>query len=69
MHPQPRTRMVVVSMRTSIHSELPEQPGIPARNGFTVYNALTLVPNSFGHHRRRIEALTNPVELAKPPPA
>jgi hypothetical protein len=56
-------------MRTSIHSELPEQPGIPARNGFTVYNALTLVPNSFGHHRRRIEALTNPVELAKPPPA
>jgi hypothetical protein len=34
MHPQPRVRILVVSMHTSIHSEPPESPGIPARNGF-----------------------------------
>jgi hypothetical protein len=58
----------VGSVRTSIHSESPEQPGIPARNGFTAYNALSPVTNSFCHRRRRIKALSNPVELAKPPP-
>jgi len=34
MHPQPRVRILAVSMHTSIHSEPPESPGIPARNGF-----------------------------------
>jgi hypothetical protein len=28
-------------MHTSIHSEPPETPGIPARNGFTAYTALS----------------------------
>jgi len=28
-------------MHTSIHSEPPESPGIPARNGFTAYSVLS----------------------------
>jgi hypothetical protein len=28
-------------MHTSIHSEPPETPGIPARNGFTAYTVLS----------------------------
>ena len=32
---------MVASMHTSIHSEPPESPGIPARNGFTAYTVLS----------------------------
>jgi hypothetical protein len=52
---------VVGSVRTSIHSESPEQPGIPARNGFTAYNALSPVTSSFCHRRLRIKVCPSPV--------
>jgi hypothetical protein len=51
----------VGSVRTSIHSESPEQPGIPARNGFTAYNALSPVTSSFCHRRLRIKVCPSPV--------
>ena len=35
-HPQPRVQKTAIT-HTSIHSEAPETPGIPARNGFTAY--------------------------------
>jgi hypothetical protein len=41
-----------------------KSPGIPARNGFTTYSALSPVTSSFCHRRRRIKALSNPVGLA-----
>ena len=34
MHPQPRVRILVASMHTSIHSGRNGSPGIPARSGF-----------------------------------
>jgi len=52
MHPQPRVRILVVSMHTSIHSEPPESPGIPARNGFNGF--LRALPGDrLSCHRRQ----------------
>jgi hypothetical protein len=43
VHPQPRTRILVVSMRTSIHSEVTGIIRHSPRNGFTAYNELSPV--------------------------
>jgi hypothetical protein len=43
VHPQPRTRILVVSMRTSIHSEVTGIIRHSPRNGLTAYNELSPV--------------------------
>jgi hypothetical protein len=43
MHPQPRTRILVVSMRTSIHSEPPEITRHSRTQWFTAYSELSPV--------------------------
>jgi hypothetical protein len=56
MHPQPRVRILVVSMHTSIHSEPPESPGIPARNGFNGFLRALPGDRLSCHRRLRIES-------------
>ena len=55
MHPQPRVRILAVSMHTSIHSEPPESPGIPARNGFNGFLRALLGDRLSCHRRLRNE--------------
>jgi hypothetical protein len=45
----------------------PETPGIPARNGFTAYSALSPVIGLSCHRRRADIGCARPVGLAKPP--
>jgi hypothetical protein len=53
LHPRPRVHFVVVE-RTRVTTSTPESPGIPARNGFTTYFALSPVTGLFCHRRQRI---------------
>jgi len=47
--------------RTRVTTSTPESPGIPARNGFTVYSALSPVTGLFCHRRPRIWSCLSPV--------
>jgi hypothetical protein len=51
MHPQPGVRWGSLSMHTSIHSGGTGNIRHSPRNGFTAYNALSPVTNSFCHRR------------------
>src|ERR1700676_125200 len=53
LHPRSRVHFVLVE-RTRATTSTPESPGIPARNGFTVYFALSPVTGLFCHRRPRI---------------
>src|SRR5450631_1207690 len=53
LHPRPRVHFVLVE-RTRATTSTPESPGIPARNGFTAYVALSPVTGLFCHRRQRI---------------
>jgi len=48
-------RILAVSMHTSIHSEPPESPGIPARNGFNGFLRALLGDRLSCHRRLRNE--------------
>jgi hypothetical protein len=52
MHPRSRVHLVVVE-RTRVTTSTPESPGIPARNGFTAYFALSPVIGLVCHRHRR----------------
>src|ERR1700730_12493899 len=45
---------LVLVERTRVTTSTPESPGIPARNGFTAYFALSSVTGLFCHRRPRI---------------
>jgi hypothetical protein len=49
LHPRPRA--IGVIERTRVTTSTPESPGIPARNGFTTYFALSPVTGLFCHRR------------------
>src|SRR5260370_39746469 len=53
LHPRPRVHFVLVE-RTRATTSTPESPGIPARNGFTAYVALSPVTGLFCHRHQRI---------------
>ena len=59
LHPRPRVPFVLVE-RTRVTTSTPESPGIPARNGFTAYVALSPVTGLFCHRRQRISGLSAP---------
>src|SRR6202521_4864374 len=59
LHPRPRVHFVVVE-RTRVTTSTPESPGIPARNGFTVYFALSPVIGLFCHRRSTDTVLSKP---------
>jgi hypothetical protein len=52
---------IAVIERTRVTTSTPESPGIPARNGFTVYSALSPVTGLFCHRRPRIWSCLSPV--------
>jgi hypothetical protein len=60
LHPRPRVHFVLVE-RTRVTTSTPESPGIPARNGFTAYVALSSVTGLFCHRRLRIKFCPSPV--------
>jgi hypothetical protein len=67
MHPQPRMRILVVNMHASIHSEPPESPGIPARNGLRLMSRSPR-RDQLSCHRRPVDRRpVRPVELNQPP--
>src|SRR5713226_10431806 len=53
LHPRSRVHLVVVE-RTRATTSTPESPGIPARNGFNAYVALSPVTGLVCHRRPRI---------------
>ena len=59
LHPRPRVHFVLVE-RTRVTTSTPASPGIPARNGFTAYVALSPVTGLFCHRRQRISDLSAP---------
>jgi hypothetical protein len=59
LHPRPRVHVVVVE-GTRVTTSTPESPGIPARNGFTTYFALSPVTGLFCHRRPRTNVLPKP---------
>jgi hypothetical protein len=59
LHPQPRMHFALVE-RTRVTTSTPESPGIPARNGFTAYFALSPVTGLFCHRRRRMYGSSAP---------
>jgi hypothetical protein len=59
LHPRPRVHLVVVE-RTRVTTSTPESPGIPARNGFTTYFALSPVTGLFCHRRPRTNVVSAP---------
>src|SRR6202163_2690098 len=60
LHPRPRVHFVLVE-RTRVTTSTPESPGIPARNGFNAYVALSSVTGLFCHRRLRIKFCLSPV--------
>src|ERR1700681_3104001 len=46
--------------RTRVTTSTPESPGIPARNGFTTYFALSPVTGLFCHRRPRTNVVPKP---------
>ena len=52
---------IIVIERTRVTTSTPESPGIPARNGFTAYFALSPVTGLFCHRRLRIKFCLSPV--------
>src|SRR5216683_3274042 len=60
LHPRPRVHFVLVES-TRVTTSTPESPGIPARNGFTAYVALSPVTGLFCHRRQRIKFCLSPV--------
>jgi hypothetical protein len=60
LHPRPRVHFVLVE-RTRVTTSTPDSPGIPARNGFTAYFALSPVTGLFCHRRLRIKFCLSPV--------
>jgi hypothetical protein len=59
LHPRPRVHFVLVES-TRVTTSTPASPGIPARNGFTAYVALSPVTGLFCHRRQRISDLSAP---------
>ncbi len=59
MHPRSRVQIVTVE-RTRAATSTPESPGIPARNGFTAYFALSPVTGLFCHRRSTDMVLSKP---------
>jgi hypothetical protein len=59
LHPRSRVH-VVVAEGTRVTTSTPESPGIPARNGFTAYFALSSVTGLFCHRRLRTDVLSAP---------
>src|SRR6266853_1579403 len=59
LHPRPRVHFVLVES-TRVTTSTPESPGIPARNGFTAYVALSPVTGLFCHRRLRKLGLSAP---------
>src|SRR5450631_2915010 len=59
LHPRSRVHFVLVE-RTRVTTSTPESPGIPARNGFTAYFALSPVTGLFCHRRLRTNVLSAP---------
>src|SRR5216684_130569 len=51
---------LVLVKSTRVTTSTPESPGIPARNGFTAYVALSPVTGLFCHRRLRIRGLSAP---------
>jgi hypothetical protein len=51
---------IVLVERTRVTTSTPESPGIPARNGFTAYFALSSVTGRFCHRRPRTNVLPKP---------
>src|SRR5229473_881833 len=51
---------LVLVERTRVTTSTPESPGIPARNGFTAYVALSPVTGLFCHRHQRISGLSAP---------
>src|SRR5450755_3466472 len=51
---------IVVIERTRVTTSTPESPGIPARNGFTAYVALSPVTGLFCHRRPQSKVLSKP---------
>ena len=64
LHPRSRVHLVVVE-RTRVTTSTPESPGIPARNGFTAYVALSPVTGLFCHRRLRIKVFSLPGRAEK----
>jgi hypothetical protein len=64
-HPQPRVQKTAIT-HTSIHSEAPETPGIPARNGFNSLYALSPAI-ACCHRRLRIKGFVEPGWANEPP--
>jgi hypothetical protein len=65
MHPQSRVRN---KKHTSVVTTgTPNDPGIPARDGFTAYFELSPVIGLSCHRGQRIEVLPDPVGPTKPP--
>jgi hypothetical protein len=64
------TRRLVCKGRSRKHTSStgsPKSPGIPARNGFTAYIALSPAIGLSCHRRLRIKGVVRPVGLATPP--
>jgi len=59
LHPRSRVHFVLVE-RTRVTTSTPESPGIPARNGFTAYFALSPVTGLFCHRRSTDMVLSKP---------
>src|SRR5260370_40499129 len=59
LHPRPRVHLVVVES-TRVTTSTPESPGIPARNGFTAYFALSPVTGLSCHRRSTDMVLSKP---------
>src|ERR1700681_3520226 len=59
LHPRSRVHLVVVE-RTRVTTSTPESPGIPARNGFTAYVALSPVIGLFCHRHLADIVLSKP---------
>jgi hypothetical protein len=51
---------IIVVERTRVTTSTPESPGIPARNGFTTYFALSPVTGLFCHRRPRTNVVSAP---------
>jgi hypothetical protein len=67
VHPQPRVRMGVVKCTRVFTASSPQQPGIPARNGFNGCFVLSPAIGSFATVASRIKVLSGPVEPNEPP--
>src|SRR5947207_14093825 len=59
LHPRSRVHFVAVE-RTQVTTSTPESPGIPARNGFTAYNALSSATGLVCHRRLRTTVASAP---------